>query len=184
MRAALFKIYQFLLAKWIQYTQQMKQLCLFGKHKGQISPMILDVSFFFLLQNMRQKYASYCSFFQKPQNQVWGKGTFRNNGKAPPSSLYWGHKAAWCFTLDGDVHTRRVQGVCPKLCTTALTAHVASRAQISREFKLGQRSKTSSYLSGVLGIFSIFITEGHSRNKYKSSNAHNNCIYYPITNKK
>lgn len=29
----------------------------------------------------------------------------------------------------------------------------------------------------------IFITKGHSRNKCKSSNAHNNCIYYPITNK-
>lgn len=48
----------------------------------------------------------------KTTSQVWGKGTFRNNGKAPPSSLYWGHEAARCFALDGDVRTRCVPPGC------------------------------------------------------------------------
>lgn len=44
-RGVLCKIYQFLLAKLIQYTQSQRQVCVFGKQKGQMSPTILDAYF-------------------------------------------------------------------------------------------------------------------------------------------
>lgn len=109
--------------------------------------------FFFFFTKCEPKICLLLLILPKTTSQVWGKGKFRNNGKVPLYSLYWWHKAAAMLSpRQWHSHAPRVQGVSPPpSCAERLSGCTCGRH--SREFKLGQRSKTSIYLSGILGIF-------------------------------
>lgn len=116
-----FKIHELLSAKRIPYTQQMKQLCVFGKQRGQISPVI-----FFFFTKCEPKICLLLLILPKTTSQVWGKGKFRNNGKVPLYSLYWWHKAAAMLSPRQWHSHPPVCRVCPppKLCRTAVWLHM------------------------------------------------------------
>lgn len=109
--------------------------------------------FFFFLQNVSQKYASYCSFFQKPQAKFEEKENLGIMVKSLCTASTGGTKLPQCLVLDSDIRTPPVCRVCPPPPSCAERLSGCTCGRHSREFKLGQRSKTSIYLSGILGIF-------------------------------
>lgn len=80
--------------------------------------MILDVYFF--LQNVSQKYASYCSFFQKPQAKFEEKENLGIMGKPLCTASTGGTKLPRCSVLDGGIRTP-VCRVHPPSCAERLS---------------------------------------------------------------
>lgn len=102
--------------------------------------------FFFFLQNVSQKYASYCSFFQKPQAKFEEKENLGIMGKSLCTASTGGTKLPQCLVLDSDIHTPPVCRVCPPrprqvVQNGCLAAHVAG---IHGNLSWGKEAKLQS----------------------------------------
>lgn len=81
----------------------------------------------------------------KTTSQVWGKGKFRNNGKAPLYSLYWWHKATTMLSPRWWHSHPCVQGASPKLCRTAVWLHMRpAEHSIHGDLSWGKEAKLQS----------------------------------------